>query len=410
MPATQVIAGITAALVRGQLLPGRGRGRGPASTAAADPGPATGPAWAGQRRPRRSRAAVITLPRRAAELPPDAPPGAVGSRLRTQLLATRTGRRARGWARAARDELDRQPPPTPRSTRPCRILRPAHHPGPARRDRRRRGPRQQISYKGFPGRACCPWSAMDREARPQGPAGPRGAAFPRPKRLEDFDYAANPNVPAALIATLGQGRLGGRRAAVLAWSATPAPASPNLLIGLGTAAAENGYRVRYRHRGPRLVNESSSRAADDKTPGPAPSTRLRAAVDPALAWTKLGYLELDRRGAELLFQVFHRTRGTRLHRDRRPTTRPLLRNGPAPSPTPGSAPPSSTGSPSDAHIITTRHRLLPAAQPPRPAHQSAQDRISRTPGGAPIGPDLPAPAATTRSPASASTPDSPRRP
>jgi len=42
------------------------------------------------------------------------------------------------------------------------------------------------------------------------PAGPRGR-LPRPKWLEDFDYAANPHVPAALIHTLVMGT----RAAVL---------------------------------------------------------------------------------------------------------------------------------------------------------------------------------------------------
>ncbi len=39
------------------------------------------------------------------------------------------------------------------------------------------------------------------------------AAFPRPKRLEDFDFAANPDVRAALIAHPGPLRVGGRRAA-----------------------------------------------------------------------------------------------------------------------------------------------------------------------------------------------------
>jgi transposase len=72
MPAAQVIAGITAALAAGSCSPDvvavEAR-----KHAAADPEPATGPAWPAAR-PRRSRAAVITLPRRAAELPPDARP------------------------------------------------------------------------------------------------------------------------------------------------------------------------------------------------------------------------------------------------------------------------------------------------------------------------------------------------
>src|SRR6266511_197891 len=125
--------------------------------------------------------------------------------------------------------------------------------------------RQQASYKAFLVELLaveCEDREARRRARLVGQAG-----FPRPKRLEDFDFAANPNVPAALIHTLGKG----------AWVAQGQPlcligdsgtGKSHLLIGLGTAAAEAGYRVRY-----------TTTAA-------------------------LGYLELDRRGAELLFQVF----------------------------------------------------------------------------------------------------------
>src|ERR1017187_10091974 len=90
----------------------------------------------------------------------------------------------------------------------------------------------------------------------------REAAFPRPKRIEDFDFGANPDVPAALIHTLAR----------CAWVAAGQPlcligdsgtGKSHLLIGLGTAAAENGYRVRYTTAAA-LVNELVE-AADDKT-------------------------------------------------------------------------------------------------------------------------------------------------
>src|SRR4029077_12148977 len=88
MPATPVIAGITAALAAGSCSPDvvavEAR-----KHAAADPEPATGPAWPAAR-PRRSRAAVITLPRRAAELPPDARP-APSVAAYDQLLTGREG-------------------------------------------------------------------------------------------------------------------------------------------------------------------------------------------------------------------------------------------------------------------------------------------------------------------------------
>ena len=73
----------------------------------------------------------------------------------------------------------------------------------------------------------------------------------------------------------------------------------HLLIGLGTAAAENGYRVRY-VTAAALVNELVE-AADDKI---LCRTIARYGRVDLLCLDELGYLQLDRRGAELLFQVF----------------------------------------------------------------------------------------------------------
>jgi DNA replication protein DnaC len=72
----------------------------------------------------------------------------------------------------------------------------------------------------------------------------------------------------------------------------------HLLIALGTLAAEAGYRVRYTLAS-KLVNELVE-AADDKQ-----LTKLinrYGRVDLILV-DELGYLQPDRRGAELLFQV-----------------------------------------------------------------------------------------------------------
>ena len=73
----------------------------------------------------------------------------------------------------------------------------------------------------------------------------------------------------------------------------------HLLIGLGIAAAETGHRVRYTTAAA-LVNELVE-AADDKT---LSRTIARYGRVDLLCLDELGYLELDRRGAELLFQVF----------------------------------------------------------------------------------------------------------
>jgi DNA replication protein DnaC len=156
--------------------------------------------------------------------------------------------------------------------------------------------REQASYKGFLVELLSV-ECDDREARRKARL-VRDAGFPRPKRVEDFDFAANPSVPAALVHTLARSAwvAAGQPCCLIGDSGT---GKSHLLIGLGTAAAENGYRVRYTTAAA-LVNELVE-AADDKT---LSRTIARYGRVDLLCLDELGYLELDRRGAELLFQVF----------------------------------------------------------------------------------------------------------
>ena len=126
----------------------------------------------------------------------------------------------------------------------------------------------------------------------------REAGFPRPKRLDDFDFTANPLVDPGLIHTLAKGAWirAGQPLCLIGDSGT---GKSHLLIGLGIAAAEAGYRVRY-VTAAALVNELVE-AADDKH---LSRTIARYGRVDLLCLDELGYLELDRRGAELLFQVF----------------------------------------------------------------------------------------------------------
>jgi hypothetical protein len=87
MPPVQVIAGITAALAAGSCSPDVVAVE--ARKHAANPEPAAEPAWPAAR-PRRSRAAVITLPARRTPLPPDQRP-APSVAAYDQLLAPRQG-------------------------------------------------------------------------------------------------------------------------------------------------------------------------------------------------------------------------------------------------------------------------------------------------------------------------------
>ena len=289
MPAAQVIAGMTAALGAGSCSPERGRGRGPQARRR-DPGTSRRAVLAGG-----AAAALARGGHHLAGPAGPAPAGPASGAVRGCLrpAAHRTGRR-RVMARAARDELT-DTAADAAIDQACRILR-----LPTIRDRHgdvaAAASRQQASYKGFLVELLS-IECDDRETRRKARL-VREAAFPRPKRIEDFDYTANPNVPAALIHTL----------AGSAWVAAGQPCcligdsgtgKSHLLIGLGTAAAENGYRVRY-VTAAALVNELVE-AADDKT---LSRTIARYGRVDLLCLDELGYLELDRRGAELLFQVF----------------------------------------------------------------------------------------------------------
>jgi DNA replication protein DnaC len=156
--------------------------------------------------------------------------------------------------------------------------------------------RQQASYKGFLTELLS-LECDDRETRRKAQL-VREAGFPRFKRLEDFDFSANPDVPAALIGTLSrcQWVAAGQPLVLIGDSGT---GKSHLLIGLGTAAAEAGYRVRY-VTAAALVNELAE-AADERMLTKVIGRYGRVDL---LCLDELGYIELDRRGAELLFQVF----------------------------------------------------------------------------------------------------------
>ncbi len=105
------------------------------------------------------------------------------------------------------------------------------------------------------------------------------ARFPRLKHLADFDLEAAPMVDPALLGDSGTGK-------------------SHLLIGLGLAACQRGLRVRYTTAA-QLVNELAE-ASDERVLSRVIARYGRLDL---LCLDELGYLQLDRRGAELLFQV-----------------------------------------------------------------------------------------------------------
>jgi DNA replication protein DnaC len=123
------------------------------------------------------------------------------------------------------------------------------------------------------------------------------ARFPRIKTLEQFETGATPDIPSSLLTTLAGGAWidRGEPLVLLGDSGT---GKSHLLIALGIAACHQGRSVRY-VTAAGLVNELVE-AADDRQ---LAKTVARYGRIELICLDELGYLHLDDRGAELLFQV-----------------------------------------------------------------------------------------------------------
>jgi DNA replication protein DnaC len=155
--------------------------------------------------------------------------------------------------------------------------------------------RSQQSYLAFWLRSCPPRST--NASSDAGNDASTKLASPGTKRLADFDLDAAPTINPATIATLASGGYldTGEPVVLLGDSGT---GKSHLLIGLGIAACEQGRRGRYATAA-QLVNELAE--ADDER-------RLSRIVArygrlDLLCLDELGYVQLDARGSELLFQI-----------------------------------------------------------------------------------------------------------
>jgi DNA replication protein DnaC len=155
--------------------------------------------------------------------------------------------------------------------------------------------RDQMTYRGFLAELLM--AECDDRARRRSERRIKAAAFPRDKSLRTFDFDANSNLDPAVIHTLATCDWV-KKGLPLCLIGDSGTGKPHLLIGLGTEAAMAGFRVRY-VLATKLVNELVE-AADDKV---LTKTIARYGRVDLLCIDELGYMELDRRGAELLFQV-----------------------------------------------------------------------------------------------------------
>jgi DNA replication protein DnaC len=155
--------------------------------------------------------------------------------------------------------------------------------------------RDQMTYRGFLAELLM--AECDDRARRRSERRIKAAAFPRDKSLRAFDFDANANVDPAVVHTLASCDwvCKGLPLCLIGDSGT---GKSHLLIALGTEAAMAGFRVRY-VLATKLVNELVE-AADEKV---LTKTIARYGRVDLLCIDELGYMELDKRGAELLFQV-----------------------------------------------------------------------------------------------------------
>jgi len=123
------------------------------------------------------------------------------------------------------------------------------------------------------------------------------ARFPRQKRLGEFDFSLVPSGVEQEVSTLAQGSYleHGEPVVLLGDSGT---GKTHLLISLGLIACEQGRHVRYATCAG-LVNELVE-AQDERRLARLVSRLGRLDL---LLLDELGYVALDGRGAELLFQV-----------------------------------------------------------------------------------------------------------
>ena len=155
--------------------------------------------------------------------------------------------------------------------------------------------REQMSYRGFLAELLM--AECDDRARRRAERRIKAAGFPRQKSLRGFDFDANPAIDPAVINTLATCDWV-KKGLPLCLIGDSGTGKSHLLIALGTEAAMAGYRVRYT-LATKLVNELVE-AADDRQ---LTKTINRYGRVDLLCIDELGYMELDRRGAELLFQV-----------------------------------------------------------------------------------------------------------
>jgi DNA replication protein DnaC len=124
-----------------------------------------------------------------------------------------------------------------------------------------------------------------------------GARLPKRKTLEEYDFTFPKRVPKAAIVRLFDCDFIPRHGCAVLIGPT-GTGKTHVITALGYAAAERGYSVRYT-RVVDLINHLTT-AQINGLLGKALKSYVRPSL---LLLDELGYLPIDKRGADLLFQV-----------------------------------------------------------------------------------------------------------
>jgi DNA replication protein DnaC len=154
---------------------------------------------------------------------------------------------------------------------------------------------QQWSYSHFLGYLL--WAEVEERARRAVELSLQFARFPVEKRLEDFDFAAQPGLDRRLIEELATGRFvsEGRNLVLLG---APGVGKTHLATALGVLTCERGQRV-YFTNALEMARKLSQALVENRL-----HREMRKLLHPSvLIIDEVGYLALDPTQASLLFQV-----------------------------------------------------------------------------------------------------------
>ena len=126
----------------------------------------------------------------------------------------------------------------------------------------------------------------------------KAARFPAAKSLDSFDFTVIPSLNKALVVELARGEFIDRRNNIIALGPSGV-GKTHIATGLGLAACQKGYRVRFTTAAA-LVTELME-ARDERR---LQRLQKQLAAHHLLIVDELGFVPLSKTGAELLFEVF----------------------------------------------------------------------------------------------------------